>query len=340
LWSSLATHARDPYLTSLVPPTYSTADMVQLDMFAHRKRLPRHRRVTNPPRMRLTARDMAVVLAVRDYRVLRRDQIQRLLFPSQNTANYRLQLLFQHGFLERRWRPVEYGQNPGQAIYLLGKRGADLLAKSIAVPSEIVARQGVSNTVHSPFLQHALSVSDVRVAFTIGAQRAGYCIERWIREDGLKAAGDYVYTSYNTETPRQVAIIPDAYLALRLGDRRAHFLLEVDRATETSGRWAHRVQAYLTYIASGRYSRRFGTTSLRILTITTSRERLTNLQRATEEAGGGSLFWFTTLGLVQPETVLSEPIWQVAGQEGMNKLIAGSSRRWKTGELKVPSQNP
>jgi hypothetical protein len=302
-------------------------------MFTHRKRLPRHRRVTNPPRMRLTARDMAVILAVRDYRVLRRDQIQRLLFPSQNTTNYRLQRLFQHGFLERRWRPIEYGQNPGQAIYLLGKKGADLLAKSVDVASEIVMRRGVSHTVHSPFLQHTLSVNEVHIAFALGVQRAGYGIDKWIREDELKAVGDYVFSSSTSGIPRQVAIIPDAYFALHLGGRRAHFLLEVDRATETNGRWKRRVQAYLAYIASGQYSRRFGTTSLRILIITTSLERLTNLQRATVEVGGGSLFWFTTMELVQPETVLSEPIWQVAGQEGMIKLIKDSFREPQTSEL-------
>lgn len=119
------------------------------------------------------------------------------------------------------------------------------------------------------------------IAFVLDSQRGGYSIEGWIREDELKAAGEYVYFSTILEIPRQMLIIPDAYLALTLGDRRAHFLLEVDRATEASGRWGQRVQAYVAYIASGQYSRRFGTTSLRILVITTSRERLANFQRAT-----------------------------------------------------------
>ena len=250
-WSSLTTPVRARYLIGQVHPSYSTTDMVQLVMFAHKKRLPRHRRVTNPPRMRLTARDMAVILTVCDYRVLRRDQIQRLLFPSQNTANYRLQRLFQHGFLERRWRAVEYGQNPGQAIYVLGKKGVDLLAKSVDVAYRIVIRRGVSHTVQSPFLQYALSVNEVRIAFSLGTRSVGYSIERWMREDELKAAGEYVYSSTTSGIPRQMAIIPDAYLALHLGDRRAHFLLELDRGTETNGRWTHRVQAYLAYIASG-----------------------------------------------------------------------------------------
>ena len=51
-----------------------------------RERLPRHERVDKPPRMRLTQRDITVVLAVYDYRVLRREQIRQLFFPSKNTA--------------------------------------------------------------------------------------------------------------------------------------------------------------------------------------------------------------------------------------------------------------
>ena len=71
------------------------------------ERLPRHERADTPPRMRLTERDIKVVLAVYDYRVLKREQIQGLFFPSKNTANDRLNRLYQQGFLERRWLPVE-----------------------------------------------------------------------------------------------------------------------------------------------------------------------------------------------------------------------------------------
>lgn len=298
-----------------------------------RTNTPRHLRVVNPLPMRLTARDIKVLKAVHDYRVLSREQIQRLLFPSQNTANYRLQRLYQHGFLDRRWRPVEYGQGMGQAIYLSTKKGANILAQHLTVSPERLHHQPTSRTVRSPFLEHTLRVNDVCIAFVLAAQRASYRIERWLREDELRAAREYVYMTTTSGTPRQVAIIPDAYLALRLGDRRAHFLLEIDRATETSGRWAHRVQAYLAYIANGQYSRRFGTTSLRILVITTSRERLANLLGATEAVGGGALFWFTTLGLVQPETVLTAPIWHVAGQEGMIKLIADNTNGRESGKL-------
>jgi hypothetical protein len=287
--------------------------------------------------MRLTARDVQVILAVRDHRALRIDQIERLFFPSRNTTNYRLQRLYQHGFLERRWRAVEYGRGMGQAIYLLGKRGAELAAQKQGGHTQTPGRRGVSHTVHSPFLEHALLVNDVRIALSLGAQKAGYAAERWVREDELRVAREYVYSSTASGPQRQVAIIPDAYAVLNLGDRRAHFLLEVDRATETSGRWAQRVRAYLAYIASGQYARRFGTTSLRILVITTSPERLANLKCATERVDGRSLFWFTILDMAKPETILTEPIWQVAGQERVSALVPSSLHGQQTGKLEILS---
>jgi len=258
--------------------------------------------------------------------VLRTDQIQRLFFSSRNTANYRLQRLYQHGFLERRWRAVEYGQGMGQAVYLLGKRGADLVLRKSPKHIRVSGWRKASHAVRSPFLDHTLLVNDVRIAFALAARHAGYDVEKWAREDELKATREYVYTSTASGVRRKMAIIPDAYFALNLGDRRAHFLLEVDRATETNSRWSQRVQAYLAYVASGQYARRFGTTSLRILVVTTSPERLGSLKRATERVGGHSLFWLTTLDRASPEAVLGQTIWYVAGQEETCPLVSNPSQ--------------
>jgi hypothetical protein len=56
--------------------------------------------------MQLTERDAQVVLAVAEYRALRREQIERLFFTSRNTANERLKRLYQNRFLQRRWLPL------------------------------------------------------------------------------------------------------------------------------------------------------------------------------------------------------------------------------------------
>jgi hypothetical protein len=143
------------------------------------------------PRMRLTERDTQVVLAVHEYRTLRREQIEKLFFPSRNTANERLQRLYQHGFLDRRWSPVEFGQGTSQAIYLLAEKGADLVAQQLGIDRGAVAWQASHNEVGSLFLEHTLMVNDVRIAVTQAAAKVGYTVETWLKEE-LKATIDIV----------------------------------------------------------------------------------------------------------------------------------------------------
>jgi hypothetical protein len=100
-----------------------------------------------------------------------------------------------------------------------------------------------------------------------------------------------------------------------MGDRRAHFLLELDRATMSNPRWRTRIRAYLAYVNAGKYQVRYQTRSLRILTVTTTPERLENLRKTTLKAGGGDLFWFATLDQVSDTTILSSPIWRLATDE-------------------------
>ena len=181
--------------------------------------------------------------------------------------------------------------------------------------------QETHNHVGSPFLEHMLMVNEVRIVFTLAARRASYSIEKRVGEEKLKASRDYVYVSAPGQAGRRVAVIPDGYFMLNLGDKRAHFFLEVDRATQPHRRWMQRVRVYVSYVQSGRYSERFETQSLRVVTVTTGPRRLTNLRRTTEEAGGGRMFWFTTRDLARHDTIFAQPVWQVAGLEGLFRLI-------------------
>ncbi|MHB1356213.1 MAG: replication-relaxation family protein [Anaerolineae bacterium] len=271
--------------------------------------------------MRLTERDTQVVLAVYEYRTLRREQIEKLFFPSRNTANERLQRLYQHGFLDRRWSPVEFGQGTSQAIYLLAEKGADLVAQQLGIDRGAVAWQASHNEVGSLFLEHTLMVNDVRIAVTQAASQAGYTVRTWLTEETLKATKDIVQVVTSGGAQRKIAVIADAYFVLNFGNKRAPFFLEVDRATEANKRWGLRVQAYNVYTESKRYSERYGMKSLRVLTVTIGPKRLANLKLTTEKAGGRQMFWFTTLEQIGTQELLSAAIWEVAGERSKQALI-------------------
>lgn len=305
-----------------------------------KQRLPRYQRVANPPRMVLTSRDKEIIKQVYLFRLMTREQIEQLLFPPERgqdhptkttRARQRLRLLYQHGYLERIPAPIGSGLWAWRPVYRLASKGAGLVAESLGTTAAKLPYWGKGfDEDHRPtevsllFLEHTLKINDVRLAITLAAKAQGYKIERWIDETQLKSQEMKDYVSLITRQGRslKVAVVPDAYFVLNLGDRRAHFFLELDRATMSSKRWRTRVLAYKAYTESGKYQKRYQTTSLRILTVTTTPPRLANLKKTTEQAGGSKLFWFTTFEEATPEQILTAPIWRIAGQDGLRPLIS------------------
>lgn len=298
-----------------------------------RTRLPRFERVKNPPRMVLTERDTEILRQVHRYRLMTREQVERLLFPPDHhqdhptktsKARKRLQLLYHHGYLERIPVPVGPGAWAWRPVYHLSRKGARLIAPvasgDTSEPGSLTVKQARGSRapeISLLFLDHLLKINDVRIAVMQAAARRGFRVDKWLEETRLKSQEMKDYVSVASEQGRstKVAVIPDAYFVLHLGDRRAHFFLELDRATMSNQRWKTRVLAYLAYIRSGKYQARYQTRSLRILTVTTTRQRMENLRRTTARAQGGDVFWFTTIDQVAAEKVFSSPIWLLAGEE-------------------------
>lgn len=294
-----------------------------------KSRLPRFERVGNPPRMVLMPRDRKILLYVYLFRMLTREQIERLLFQSENGHDHstltskailRLKLLYQHGYLERIPLPVGEGSWAWIPVYRLSAKGAEVVAKDLGKDKKDLIywgkaddRQHRTTHVTPLFLEHTLRINDIRIAVTLAAREKGYRVEKWLDEAQLKSQEMKEYVPVRDENGnRMVGVVPDGYFVLHLGDRRAHFFLELDRATMSNSRWATRVRAYLEYIDSGKYTERYQTTSLRILTVTTTEKRLKNLKETTRKTGGENLFWFTTLDQVSPSTVFFRPIWLLA----------------------------
>jgi DNA-binding HxlR family transcriptional regulator len=268
--------------------------------------------------MQLTVRDRQVIRAVYEYGLLRRSQIQALFFSGQNTANRRLQNLFQHGFLKRHLPPVQLGEGRSQAIYSLDERGADLIAIEQGVDRAAVRWKRKDNQANFLFLNHTLSINDFRIAITLAAKQLGHRIMRWLDEREIKALGERVPVAEKRRGYLPVA--PDAFFEYDFGDRQAGFFAEVDMGTMSNKRFKDKVRAYILYKTEGYYEEKFGISSLRVLTVAPSYRRLKNLKRTTEQAQGRSLFWFTTFAALSAEEIL-QPRWYVAGQEGTSKLF-------------------
>lgn len=284
-------------------------------------RLPRNKRVKKPPPMRLMQRDIEVIKAIHDYRVLKSDQIQELFFGSQSTASYRLTRLFQHEYLDRNFLPTLGGLASSPILYALGKRGADILFTHYGLAREDLRRKLGKKELSPMFLEHILQINEFRIAVTLAAKEAGYSMETWLDDAELKSDYDYVTVDTPTGRKAKVSLIPDSYFTLEVPQGRASFFLELDRGTMTLGRFQQKILTYKKYFSSGQYQRRYKTKSLRVLTITVSEKRLQNLKRKADEVDGGRVFWFTTLDQVRMDLILNTPIWHIAGQKQAKEAL-------------------
>ncbi len=202
-------------------------------------------------------------------------------------------------------------------LYGLDKRGAELLRLEFGY--EGLHWFASMKELKDEFLEHTLAIADFRIAVTIACQRTGYRLLTWHGETELKADYDRV-TIRTDKGSRAVSVIPDGYFAIETPLGKAHFFLEVDRGTMTVGRFRDKVAAYIAYYQQG-YQHRYGTKSLRILTVTVGEQRLTNLKRVTEQILGTHWFWFSLSSKVDAAHILNAAVWQVVGREGFQTLI-------------------
>lgn len=287
-------------------------------------RLPRNRRVKNPPAMRLTSRDVDIIKLVHDCRVLRGTQIQAHSFKSQSTSSYRLSRLYQHGYLDRHFLPALGGLASSPTLYTVGKRGMALLFQTLGLSTENRIRRG-SKDLSPLFLEHILRINDFRIAVTLATHQSGYSIKEWIDDSILRSNYEHVTIETSRGRRAKISLIPDSYFVLSVPQGNASFFLELDRGTMTLGRYQQKIQAYQSSIFSGKYQRRYKTRSLRVLTVTEGEKRLNNLKKKTEDVNGRKIFWFTTFSSITFETVLREPIWNVAGSDHNHTLIPTNS---------------
>lgn len=308
-----------------------------LDTQPRRKLLTRSKGDALPP-LRITERDMAIVNACYAYRALTTPQIQRLFFTTGSEGGQmvqcreRLKRLYHHGYLYRDERPTRLSDGRRALVYFLDKKGAALLAGYAGVEISELDWHPRNNAAAAGylFLNHLLKTNDVRIAITQASERAGGCIRRWLDDKTLKSQQmkDYVTFWDDDGKERRMAVVPDGFYQLELAGNLYNDFLEIDLRTTIGvytkpGRrdWARKIRVYQAYYADGRFQQRYQSRAFRVLTITTSETRLKNLKKITEEKGGSRHFWFTTFDRINTDTVLTEPIWQVAGREESLPLI-------------------
>jgi len=222
----------------------------------------------------------------------------------------RLQKLYHHGYLDRPSCQVNYFQSGSQAIaYTIGYKGAAWLKRKLALPYHQI-HWIRKESVGRYFLQHALLISEVMVAFEI-ACRDNPNVK-------LLLPNDRRLYRWGVSVDRNVkcGVIPDAVFALERNGKNYWYCLEADRstmpvkrATLRSSSFLRKLFAYQSTWNQNIHRKRFNWSRFRVLTVTTEPKRVQKIIEASRKLKSGhGLFMFRdikTLLSPTPSSILS-----------------------------------
>ena len=276
-------------------------------------------------RLRLGPRDVDVLRAVGDGRMLSTSQIASLLFPSVKKASARLKQLVDGGLLKSSRKGWSFARQSTENFYSLDKDGWEALRNS----------GGQDATVHSKTvtnIPHLAATNQFGVLLRRETtHRSGieaHFLASWRLLPSLVSSGD---DPRGKGLGRSLvsSIKPDAIMTLGNGDGATLlFFAEIDLDTEPISRRKRssgssllgKIERYASYFDSGEYQRDgkqlFGHVfqGFRTILITTKDARLNRLRREVAQLGDTHFVWASTLDRVESTGILGHS-WQVMASD-------------------------
>lgn len=273
--------------------------------------------------IRLTQRDVDLLTSLVDFRILTTTQIQRLFFRSLHRSRKRLFKLWQHGVVDRVFRPVALGESPSEAIYTIAAKGARLLARA-RDSSEQASAEVTRRKKMSPFfLEHTLAVSDFRIALMNGCSRTSHARLLFWRQGPSIGFEQIVVDQTEGGSLVRVPIVADGLAGIEIAGRKKYYFVEVDRGTVPLRRWRRRYAAYVKAYRDAGLHKRLGIDRFSVLILAPNQNRLTNLFRVAKPysrlSQDPTLFKFAVSKDVvhAASNVWTQPVWlahTLAGQ--------------------------
>ncbi len=190
----------------------------------------------------LSDRDLAILLAIDEYRYLDRDHVTDLFFPGRRSAELCLKDLLWRGLIHR-WPVMRLqGPAPTPSVYALTSSGARQVAKLRGQdprPIRDRARRAREQTYH---LRHDLEANRFFTKLAAGARDLpDQGLYHWLGEATCRAAYE-----------RDGSPTSDGWGRYLLADREITFDLEWDRGTEHPRRIRQKANGYITYFRGRR----------------------------------------------------------------------------------------
>lgn len=253
----------------------------------------------------LTFRDETILRSLYRYRFLTTEHLQILTeTESKWGMNKRLRLLYDHKFIDRpkAQRAIFSHATQRPTVHALGNEGARLLSSrfNVAMPPTVYWTEK-NRRVREKHVEHTLGISDFMVGIENSCRQAGNV--RVIDKEEILAQSPnqtkqtkdpfrWKTTVRHKGQANDISIVPDYVFGLEYQDRpegknKAFFFVEVDRATmpvvrrdimQTS--FLRKMQSYEDTWNRKLAERRFGIKTFRVLTLTTSDDRISTMIQA------------------------------------------------------------
>jgi DNA-binding transcriptional ArsR family regulator len=284
-------------------------------------------RPEEPRAMRVTQRDLALLENVARLRLTSASQLAALDGGSAQNVSRALLALWENGYVERpeaqvASRVLYQGSRP--TIYGLSRKGAALLRnQGFDVRRRLLDGIDKERGAGWRFVEHTVSIAEFMVRLELAARGRDdlRVLERGeILEDAPKSNQDRLVRVEASVrlggVLRGNAVVPDAFFGLRFNDdEESYFMLEIDRGEMPVERYRNAQRTYfakkmLTYYEASRQRRHvhdLGIENFRVLTVTTSPERVERMLVALEgltDGRGSNMFLFAD----QESLIASNPL--------------------------------
>ena len=186
-----------------------------------------------------TSRDIAILLALDQYRYLDRYQLQALFFEGPRSCQYRLKWLVERG-LVRAWRvTIRPGYIQAPSIYLLSAHGARALPDWFDEDPEPFVNRADHALTRRYHLAHDLQANQFFADLAASARGiADQGLYHWVGQHGVRRG----YADDEDRGP-----IPDGWGRFLTSDREVLIHLEWDRGSELARRLRLKITAYMSY---------------------------------------------------------------------------------------------
>jgi len=186
----------------------------------------------------LTERDRRIAGDCFEFRVLTSSQIRRLYFTGTRTASARLDVLYRLRVLDRFRPSLPMGQGTAPYHWILDEAGALIVADHLNIERTKLGWQHsiAASIAHSQKLPHHVEVNEFFTRLAVEANAAGGALSEWYGERTCH----HIFSG---------SLVADGYGVLDLPGRAPlHFLVELDRGTETTGRLREKAKSYASIL--------------------------------------------------------------------------------------------